>query len=47
MIDIDYLKQYNEQYGRLAEDQSLKFVSQIIVKHLRRPFDFFADYGCE
>jgi diguanylate cyclase (GGDEF)-like protein len=47
MIDIDYFKQYNDQYGHAAGDQALKMVAQIILKQLKRPFDFVARYGGE
>tara|TARA_R110000787_G_scaffold217970_1_gene326679 strand:+ start:39 stop:953 length:915 start_codon:yes stop_codon:yes gene_type:complete len=47
MIDIDYFKQYNDQYGHAAGDQALKMVAQVIFKQLKRPFDFVARYGGE
>jgi diguanylate cyclase (GGDEF)-like protein len=47
MIDIDYFKQYNDQYGHAAGDQALKKVAQVIFKQLKRPFDFIARYGGE
>jgi diguanylate cyclase (GGDEF)-like protein len=47
MIDIDYFKQYNDQYGHVAGDQALKKVAQVIFKQLKRPFDFVARYGGE
>ncbi|MFT5298844.1 MAG: diguanylate cyclase (GGDEF)-like protein [Colwellia sp.] len=47
MIDIDYFKQYNDQYGHAAGDQALKKVAQVIFKQLKRPFDFVARYGGE
>lgn len=47
MIDIDYFKQFNDQYGHAAGDQALKKVAQVIFKQLRRPCDFVARYGGE
>jgi len=47
MIDIDYFKEYNDQYGHAAGDQALKKVAQVIFKQLKRPFDFVARYGGE
>jgi diguanylate cyclase (GGDEF)-like protein len=47
MIDIDYFKQYNDQYGHAAGDQALKTVAQVIFKQLKRPSDFVARYGGE
>ena len=47
MIDIDYFKQYNDQYGHVAGDRALKKVAQVIFKQLKRPFDFVARYGGE
>jgi diguanylate cyclase (GGDEF)-like protein len=47
MIDIDYFKQYNDQYGHSAGDQALKMVAQAIFKQLKGPFDFLARYGGE
>jgi diguanylate cyclase (GGDEF)-like protein len=47
MIDIDYFKQYNDQYGHAAGDQALKMVAQVIFNQLKRPLDFVARYGGE
>lgn len=47
MIDIDFFKAYNDQYGHLAGDECLIRVSGTMVNALRRPTDFLARYGGE
>lgn len=47
MIDIDYFKAYNDNYGHIAGDAALKKVAQILAKELPRSTDFVARYGGE
>ena len=44
MIDIDYFKQFNDQYGHLYGDRVLYAIAQNIVQHLR-PSEVIARYG--
>jgi diguanylate cyclase (GGDEF)-like protein len=47
MIDIDFFKQYNDEYGHLEGDHCLKQIAQIIKSSLRRKTDFVARFGGE
>jgi diguanylate cyclase (GGDEF)-like protein len=47
MIDIDYFKLFNDNYGHLAGDESLVKVASSIVASFSRPGDFVARYGGE
>tara|TARA_R110002012_G_scaffold29743_10_gene91370 strand:+ start:3071 stop:4015 length:945 start_codon:yes stop_codon:yes gene_type:complete len=47
MIDIDYFKQYNDHYGRIKGDDSLKRVAKALNTAAARSRDFFARYGGE
>ena len=44
MIDIDYFKAFNEQYGRAYGDHILSFVAHTISDHLR-PTEIITRYG--
>ncbi|WP_410498528.1 diguanylate cyclase [Chitinibacter sp. S2-10] len=46
MLDIDYFKKVNDQYGHLAGDLVLKRISQLCVQRLRS-IDTFARWGGE
>lgn len=46
MIDIDYYKKYNDQYGHRMGDEALKIISGIIRKFCR-DVDFAIRYGGE
>ncbi|MGE0383925.1 MAG: GGDEF domain-containing protein [Gammaproteobacteria bacterium] len=46
MIDIDYFKRYNDEYGHLAGDRALHDVARCLVDHLR-PEDTITRYGGE
>lgn len=47
LIDVDYFKKYNDNYGHLEGDQCLKDVSQVIEQNIRRAHDIVARYGGE
>jgi diguanylate cyclase (GGDEF)-like protein len=47
MVDIDYFKQFNDQYGHLSGDDQLKKVAQCLADILHRPTDIVARYGGE
>jgi len=46
MIDIDYFKKYNDEYGHLAGDEILRQISRV-MKSTVRDTDFAARYGGE
>lgn len=47
MLDVDYFKGYNDQYGHLAGDEALRRVASVIAHSLQRPGDLGARYGGE
>lgn len=47
LIDVDYFKQYNDNYGHGAGDIALKKVASTFREVLKRPRDFAARYGGE
>ena len=47
MIDIDFFKAFNDNYGHGAGDECLKKVAQALEKGLMRPSDFIGRYGGE
>ncbi len=47
LIDIDYFKKYNDNYGHAIGDACLIKVAQAIHCALKRPSDFAARYGGE
>ncbi len=47
MIDVDYFKLYNDQYGHGAGDEALRKVAGILAGAARRPYDVVARYGGE
>ena len=46
ICDIDYFKQFNDQFGHQVGDRVLKLVSKALAKRLRE-VDFVARYGGE
>ena len=47
MMDIDYFKKYNDNYGHAEGDNCLRAVAQAINNSLMRDDDFAARYGGE
>jgi diguanylate cyclase (GGDEF)-like protein len=47
MIDIDYFKLYNDNYGHSKGDSVLKQVAELLLNSLKRGGDFVARYGGE
>jgi diguanylate cyclase (GGDEF)-like protein len=47
MIDIDYFKKFNDQYGHQDGDACIKSVAVILSRSVRRPSDLVARYGGE
>ena len=47
MVDIDYFKQYNDHYGHIQGDDSLKRVAQVLSAVATRSRDFCARFGGE
>jgi diguanylate cyclase (GGDEF)-like protein len=47
LCDIDYFKNYNDHYGHLAGDRTLRDVAQTIKQSLLRSEDMVARYGGE
>lgn len=47
MLDVDYFKKYNDQYGHVAGDNCLQQIAAALPGSLDRPSDFPARYGGE
>ena len=47
MVDIDFFKAFNDNYGHGAGDECLRRVAQALKKGLMRPGDFIGRYGGE
>ncbi|MDT0138098.1 sensor domain-containing diguanylate cyclase [Acidovorax sp. PRC11] len=47
MFDVDFFKQYNDEYGHPAGDECLRIVGAALRAAMRRPGDFVARYGGE
>ena len=47
MIDIDYFKLFNDNYGHAEGDIALKATASALSKSIKRPTDFVARYGGE
>jgi len=47
IIDIDFFKQFNDNYGHGAGDVALRQVGQALCEICQRPRDFVARYGGE
>lgn len=47
LFDIDFFKQYNDNYGHLAGDECLRTVSTVVQSMIQSEADFIARYGGE
>ena len=47
MLDLDYLKRYNDHYGHQAGDDCLAKVADVLKSSVRTPADLVARYGGE
>lgn len=47
MLDIDFFKPYNDNYGHQQGDECLKAVAKLLKKSLNRSHDLIARYGGE
>jgi diguanylate cyclase (GGDEF)-like protein len=47
MLDIDFFKQYNDTYGHIEGDFTLKSVAKVLTDTLKRPTDFVFRLGGE
>ncbi len=47
MIDVDYFKQFNDNYGHQAGDECLKEVAKLLKEAACRPTDIVTRYGGE
>lgn len=47
MIDVDFFKPYNDEFGHLVGDECLQKVAMAIRDSLKRPTDLVARYGGE
>jgi diguanylate cyclase (GGDEF)-like protein len=47
LVDIDYFKPYNDNYGHLAGDECLQTVASALSEAMHRPADLIARYGGE
>jgi diguanylate cyclase (GGDEF)-like protein len=45
LIDVDYFKNYNDEFGHAAGDQCLMNVSKVLLAHARRPGDLAVRIG--
>jgi diguanylate cyclase (GGDEF)-like protein len=47
MLDIDYFKPYNDNYGHQEGDKCLQLIAMLLKKLVNRPRDIIARYGGE
>jgi diguanylate cyclase (GGDEF)-like protein len=47
MIDIDFYKDYNDAYGHVEGDKTIKIIAKALLDSITRADDFVARYGGE
>ena len=47
MIDVDFFKSYNDSFGHVMGDETLRSVAQVLAKSCSRSGDLVARYGGE
>lgn len=47
LFDLDFFKQYNDQYGHLQGDECLRNIAELVSSVINRPGDLFARFGGE
>ena len=47
LLDIDYFKNYNDNYGHLQGDECLRKVAKALEGSIKNPFDFIGRFGGE
>jgi diguanylate cyclase (GGDEF)-like protein len=47
MVDIDYFKQYNDNYGHQQGDKALQIIAKTLLENTKRSQDIVARYGGE
>lgn len=47
LLDLDFFKGYNDQYGHLKGDDCLKVIAKAVRKTIKRPTDLVARFGGE
>lgn len=47
MVDLDFFRNYNDEYGHGMGDSCLKTIAELLSRNLKRDNDFVARYGGE
>ncbi len=45
IVDVDYFKEYNDNYGHLAGDEVLRRIAQVLKQNVRQNYDYVGRYG--